>query len=65
MMYFGLTDGIKYCPEDIQLKLNINLSKVIENIKAGIKFVEDTLKTYKNNFDENYVDVEQILRRLK
>lgn len=65
MLYFGLIDGDRYKVEDIALKLNCNLCKVKMKIQEGINFVKDILKTYEDNFDENFVRTEEILKRLR
>ena len=64
MLYFGLIDGDRYKVEDIALKLNCNLCKVPMKIQEGINFVKDILKTYEDNFDENFVRTEEILKSL-
>ena len=65
MLYFGLKDGERHTVDDIQLILKWNLCKVPMKIQEGINFVKDILKTYEDNFDENFVRTEEILKRLR
>lgn len=65
MLYYGLKDGERHSVDDIQLILKWNLCKVPMKIQEGINFVKDILKTYEDNFDENFVRTEEILKRLR
>ena len=65
MLYFGITDGIRYSREDIALLLNWNVTKVSMKVQEGIKFVKEIIRTYENDFDENFVRTEEILKRLR